>query len=185
MYVRRMHVRLGFAHVFFSLALVPAAAYAAPLVVKGSVVSFSAKANIGMVIEGATSTIAVDEDAKNVTLVVPLGTVTTGVELRDRHMKEKYLEVAKYPEARLVIERACLSLPESGDKSGECPGAFTLHGQTKGVTVKYKATVVGKGTDVDASFTANFVDHGVEEPKYMGIKVRPTVDVKARFSAAR
>jgi polyisoprenoid-binding protein YceI len=179
-----MHVRHGLSHAF-ALALVAAAASAAPLAIKGAAVSFSAKANVGMVIEGTTSTIAVEEDAKNVTLVVPLGTVTTGVELRDKHMKEKYLEVDKHPEAKLVIERACLALPEGGEKSGECPGAFTLHGQTKGVSVKYKATVAGKSTEIDASFTANFVDHGVEEPKYMGIKVKPAVDVKARFSAAR
>jgi polyisoprenoid-binding protein YceI len=177
-----MFARLGPA---LALALVAAGASAAPLAVKGASVSFSAKANVGMVIEGTTSAITVDEDAKNVTLVVPLAAVTTGVELRDKHMKEKYLEVDKHPEARLVIERACLALPESGEKSGECPAAFTLHGQTKGVTVKYKAVVSGKSTEVDASFTANFVDHGVEEPKYMGIKVKPTVDVKARFGATR
>ena len=165
--------------------LVASAASAAPLSVKGAAVSFSAKANVGMVIEGTTSSMTVDEDAKNVTLVVSLGNLTTGVELRDKHMKDTYLEVAKFPEAKLVIERACLALPESGEKSGECAGAFTLHGQTKGVTVKFKTSVAGKATDVDASFTANFVDHGVEEPKYMGIKVKPTVEVKAHFTAAR
>jgi polyisoprenoid-binding protein YceI len=170
---------------FLAVVFAAAAAAAAPLSVKGASVSFAAKANVGMVIEGTTSAITVDEDAKNVTLTVALANLTTGVELRDKHMKENYLQVAKFPEAKLVIERACLALPESGEKSGECPGAFTLHGQTKGVTVKYKATVAGKMTDVDATFTANFVDHGVEEPKYMGIKVKPTVDVKARFGASR
>jgi polyisoprenoid-binding protein YceI len=168
-----------------SFVFVASVASAAPLAVKGASVSFAAKANVGMIIEGSTSAITVDEDAKNVTLVVPLANVSTGVDLRDKHMKDNYLEVAKFPEAKLVIERACLALPEAGEKSGECAGAFTLHGQTKGVTVKYKASVTGKATDVDASFTVNFVDHGVEEPKYMGIKVKPTVDVKAHFTASR
>jgi polyisoprenoid-binding protein YceI len=168
-----------------SVLLVASVASAAPLAVKGASVSFAAKANVGMIIEGSTSAITVDEDAKNVTLVVPLANVSTGVDLRDKHMKDNYLEVAKFPEAKLVIERACLALPEAGEKSGECAAAFTLHGQTKGVTVKYKASVTGKATDVDASFTVNFVDHGVEEPKYMGIKVKPTVDVKAHFTASR
>ena len=168
-----------------AFVLVASVSSAAPLAVKGASVSFGTKANVGMVIEGTTASITVDEDAKNVTLVVPLTNLTTGVDLRDKHMKEKYLEVEKFPEAKLVIERACLALPEAGEKSGECPGAFTLHGQTKGVTVKFKASVTGKSTEVDASFTANFVDHGVEEPKYMAIKVKPTVDIKARFTAAR
>jgi len=177
-----MIARLGPALAF---VLVAAGSAAAPLAVKGASVTFSAKANVGMVIEGTTSAITVEEDAKNVTLVVPLATVTTGVDLRDKHMKERYLEVDKHPEAKLVLERACLALPEGGEKAGECPGAFTLHGQTKGVTVKYKAVVSGKSTEVDATFTANFLDHGVEEPKYMGIKVKPAVDVKARFGASR
>lgn len=168
-----------------TVALVSTLAPAAPLAVKGASVGFAAKANVGMVIEGTTAAIAVDEDAKNVTLTVSLTSLTTGVELRDKHMKETYLEVPKFPEAKLVIEKSCLSLPEAGEKSGECPGAFTLHGETKGVTVKYKASVAGKSVDVDASFVANFLDHGVQEPKYMGIKVKPLVDVKAKFSAAR
>lgn len=167
--------------VVFTAAL----ASAAPLAVKGATVSFAAKANVGMVIEGSTSTVTVDEDPKNVTVVVPLVGLSTGVDLRDKHMKDNYLEVAKFPEAKLVVERACLALPEAGAKAGECAGAFTLHGQTKGVTVTYKASVAGGATEVDANFTVNFVDHGVAEPKYMGIKVKPTVEVKARFTAVR
>jgi polyisoprenoid-binding protein YceI len=168
-----------------AVAFLSSLAVAAPLPVKGATIAFAAKANVGMVIEGTTSAIVVDEDAKNVTLTVAVGTLTTGVELRDKHMKETYLEAPKFPEAKLVIEKSCLALPEAGEKSGECPAAFTLHGETKGVTVKYKAAVTGKNVDVDANFVANFVDHGVQEPKYMGIKVKPLVDVKAKFSAAR
>lgn len=168
-----------------TVAVVTTTAYGAPLAVKGATVGFAAKANVGMVIEGSSSSIAVDEDGKNVTLTVSIASLTTGVELRDKHMKETYLEAPKFPEAKLVIEKGCLALPEAGEKSGECPGAFTLHGETKGVSVKYKASVVGKSVDVDAAFVANFVDHGVQEPKYMGIKVRPLVDVKAKFSATR
>ena len=168
-----------------SLLGIAASAQAAPLKTKDATISFSAKANVGMVIDGTTSAIAVDEDAKNVTLTVATGTLTTNVELRDKHMKETYLETPKFPEAKLIIEKSCLALPEAGEKAGECPAAFTLHGETKGVTVKYKAKVAGGSTEVDASFVANFIDHGVQEPKYMGIKVKPLVDVKAKFSAAR
>jgi polyisoprenoid-binding protein YceI len=168
-----------------AVAFASSLALAAPVAVKGASIGFAAKANVGMVIEGTTSAITVDEDAKNVTLTVSVGSLTTGVELRDKHMKETYLEAPKFPEAKLVIEKGCLALPESGEKSGECPAAFTLHGETKGVTVKYKAAVAGKSVDVDASFVANFLDHGVQEPKYMGIKVKPLVDVKAKFTAAR
>ncbi len=170
-----------------ALFLVSSGAFGAPVRVKDSGISFVAKANVGLVIEGTTSALLVSEDAKNVTLVVELGGLTTGVDLRDKHMRERYLEVPKFPTASLVIEKACLALPEAGDKSGECAGAFTLHGETKGVVVKFKATVTGSGatTSVDASFSANFMDHGVEEPKYLGIKLKPTVEVRAKFTASR
>jgi polyisoprenoid-binding protein YceI len=160
-------------------------AQAAPLKVKDATIAFSAKANVGMVIDGTSTAITVDEDAKNVTLTVATGTLTTNVELRDKHMKETYLETSKFPEAKLIIEKTCLALPEAGEKAGECPAAFTLHGETKGVTVKYKAKVAGGSTEGDASFVANFIDHGVQEPKYMGIKVKPQVDVKAKFATSK
>ncbi len=170
---------------FFPLALVSSMAAAAPLKVKDASIAFSVKANIGMVIDGTTSAITVSEDAKSVTLTVATPTLTTSLELRDKHMRETYLETSKFPEAKLVVEKSCLAFPEAGEKSGECPGAFTLHGETKPVTVKYKAKVAGGATEVDASFVANFTDHGVKEPKYLGIRVKPEVDVKAKFTATR
>ena len=105
-----------------ALFLVSSGAFGAPVRVKDSGISFVAKANVGLVIEGTTSALLVSEDAKNVTLVVELGGLTTGVDLRDKHMRERYLEVPKFPTASLVIEKACLALPEAGDKSGECAG---------------------------------------------------------------
>jgi len=170
---------------FFAVAVASSVAAAAPLKVKDASIVFSAKANIGMVIDGTTSAIAVSEDAKSVTLTVATPTLTTGLELRDKHMRETYLETTKFPEAKLVLEKSCLAFPEAGEKSGDCPGAFTLHGETKNVTVKYKAKVAAGATEVDASFLANFTDHGVKEPKYLGIRVKPEVDVKAKFTAMR
>ena len=35
-------------------------------------------------------------------VVIPLTTLTSGIDVRDEHMKNKYLEVQKYPDAEIV-----------------------------------------------------------------------------------
>ena len=40
--------------------------------------------------------------------VVPLDSITTGIDLRDNHMKNKYLEIGKFPEASLTITELLL-----------------------------------------------------------------------------
>ena len=44
-------------------------------------------------------------------LTVRLDTLDTGIALRNKHMKETYLETDKFPEARLEVARAALRVP--------------------------------------------------------------------------
>src|SRR3954449_1384388 len=66
-------------------------------------VTFRAAGPAGLTIEGSTADLAVTDEGDNVAVTVPLGNLHTGIEVRDRHMKEKYLEVGKFPEAKLVL----------------------------------------------------------------------------------
>jgi polyisoprenoid-binding protein YceI len=108
---------------------------------------------------------------------VDLDKLDTGIDLRTRHMKEKYLEVAQFPKATLTLADAPVdagfaqSLTNSGEKKFR--GKLSLHGKEKEVIGTYTAE---NGT-VKAKFPLTLSDFGINLPKYLGITVADTVDV--------
>jgi polyisoprenoid-binding protein YceI len=150
-----------------------------------SKVTFEAAGPAGMKIDGETSELGVADDGTNVVVTVPLGNLSTGIGLRDHHMKEKYLEVAKYPVATLTIARSALAFPKSGEQvTADVPGKVQLHGQTRPVTVHYDAKGEGSAFGAHGSFRINMNDFGISVPVYLGVTVKPDVDVSATFHVA-
>jgi polyisoprenoid-binding protein YceI len=149
-------------------------------------VSFQASGPAGMKINGTTADLSVAEDpGGNVVVSVSLSNLTTGIALRDQHMKEKYLELPKYPAATLTIARAALSLPASGQRvEGDARATLALHGQTRPVSVHYDATAEGAGFSTHGKFHINMNEFGISVPSYLGVTVKPDVDVSASFRVA-
>jgi polyisoprenoid-binding protein YceI len=148
-------------------------------------VSFEAAGPAGMKIDGNTPDLSVSEDNGNIVVTVPLGNLTTGIGLRDHHMKEKYLEVPKYPAAVLTIARGAVKLPQSGGPAeADVPGTLQLHGQTRPITVHYDAKADGAAIAARGRFRINMNDFGISVPVYLGVTVKPDVDVSASFRVA-
>lgn len=144
-------------------------------------VTFFAKGPAGLKIEGKTSEISVSEKDGKVSFVVPLGNLDTGIGLRNKHMREKYLETAKYPNAELVVERSALRFAEDGKESaGTAPGTMTIHGKTRPVTVTYKARRSGNSYQVDGGVALDMNQFGIEVPSYAGVTVKPDIDIVVR-----
>ena len=168
-----------------SLLLACALALSAPtnLVLDGDVhVEAKAKGPAGLVITAKTDKIAVDDSGDTFTVSVPLSSLVTGIELRDSHMK-KSLESDKFGVVTLTLKDSDLKRPSGDDTvGGDVPAQLTLHGVTKNVTVHY--TAVGdcdNHVGVKASFSVEMPDHGISPPSYLGMTVKPHVDVEARF----
>jgi polyisoprenoid-binding protein YceI len=113
--------------------------------------------------------------------------LNTGIELRDHHMKEKYLETGKNPTAKFKITK--LTLPSEFKSSGfsaeklPMEGDLTLHGETK--PVKGAATIssnAGVATG-HIEFGAQITDYKIDIPTYMGVKVADHVDVDVDVQA--
>jgi polyisoprenoid-binding protein YceI len=136
-----------------------------------------------MKIEGTTSELKVAETDGHVVVGVALGSLTTGIALRDQHMREKYLEVSKYPEAILSIARSALRVPAAGGDrlAADAPGTLKLHGQSRPVTVHYEASPDASGVAVNGRFHLRMDDFGIAIPSYLGVSVKPDVDVTATF----
>lgn len=110
----------------------------------------------------------------------------TGIDLRDEHMKEKYLETKKYPKAKLVI--SSLSIPVDWEKNPtnvslqEFNGTLNLHG--KEAPVKGTFTLSDKN-EANAEFKIKLTDFGIETPDYLGVKVADLVTIKTQILLER
>lgn len=150
-----------------------------------SSVTFAATGPAGMRIVGTTSDLTVADDAQNVTVTVPLANLKTGIDLRDRHMREKYLEIGKYPNAELVVAKSAIRMPPAGgDSSGDASGTMKLHGKTKAVSFHYIARKDGGAMKVGGTVRVDIRDYGIDVPSYMGVTVKPEVDVEVKFGAS-
>ena len=136
----------------------------------------------GMNIHGKTPDLVASEDAGKVEVKVALDHLTTGIGLRDQHMRDKYLEVGKYPNATVVVPRKSLHLPSAGkSSSGKVSGQMTIHGVTQLVTLTYTAKAHGKRVDVDGSTAVDMREYGIDVPSYLGVGVDPHVAINVAF----
>jgi polyisoprenoid-binding protein YceI len=160
-------------------------AHAALASASDSHVTFEGKGPAGFKVTGSTTDLSVAEADGNVVITVPLANLNTGIDLRDHHMKEKYLEVPKYPSAVLTIARSALRVPAGGERvEADAPGTLTLHGQTHPVSVHYDAKQEGPAYLAHGRFHINMNDYGVNVPSYLGVTVKPDIDVSASLHVA-
>lgn len=140
----------------------------------------------GFSLEGTTHQLRLEDDGTTLKVVVPLAGLQTGISLRDRHLRERYLEVEKYPDAVLELSWSALKLPEDGRASeGTAPGKMSLHGKSHDVQVRYRIARTGNRYQVTGTVPLNITDYGIDVPSYFGITVRPDVEASASFTAER
>ncbi len=115
--------------------------------------------------------------------IVDLRSLTTGISLRDDHMKDKYLEVKKYPKA--ILEIVEIKLPEnlpSGSFEAAFTGKLTVHGVAKAVAGTAKLSKEGANLKGEVEFGTTISGHKIELPKYSGIVLKDDVKVKVEFN---
>ena len=176
------------------LALFGSATFAAPTVIHLE----KAKSEVGFLAVGTPSAIKIRGRADDVGQIVTgtfkweknsitgsaimrLDTFSTGIEMRDKHMKEKYLETQKFPQSELTLTK--LELPDSatGEKFEleKIPfeGQLTLHGIKKPVMGLVDIKKKGEKAELDFDFKFPLSNFGIEVPTFMGIKVTDDVQV--------
>ena len=120
-------------------------------------------------------------DLKNASFKMQLDKLETGIALRNKHLRENYLHVDKYPDSTLTIDTipnfAASVKEKSGAKLPFTP-KLTLHGVTKEVK---GATYFIEGNVVTSEFRVELLDYGVERPSFMGVKVVDAVIIKVAF----
>jgi len=148
----------------------------------GPEVSFTLIGPAGMKIVGTGSELRVADDGEAVKVFVPLASMKTGISIRDRHMHEKYLETPNHPTAELKVSRSALKIPAAGaNVVQDTTGTLILHGTRKQINFRYTCAREGSKLRVQGSMHINMNDFGIEVPVYLGVTVKPDVDVSSRF----
>lgn len=173
---------------------------------KRDVVSFTSDAPIELIV-GKTSnvngSVTIDETLDlskqplKATFDVDLASIDTGIELRNEHMRDNFLETAKYPKATFTLKS--LQKPvvlKSGQKQRIlATGDFTLHGKTVTKVVPVDVTYFHKcpateskmeGCDllqINTSFKVPFKDHAIKRPEIVFQKLADTVIVTVATTA--
>jgi polyisoprenoid-binding protein YceI len=136
---------------------------------------------------GPDGTLTLTDTTASGSVSVDLDSLKTGIALRDRHMKEEYLQVDRYPRAVLTVSRLDVTHVPDGSAFGAVAvpfeGTLSLHGMEKPVSGQAKVSRNDTRVTVNAAFTIMLREFGIEVPKYLGITVAEKVDVKAAFSA--
>lgn len=109
----------------------------------------------------------VDLDKNLLDFFVDLNTLDTGIGLRDRHMRENYLETKKYPYAEFTGKiNPIPTLATGQSKVVTAKGKFKIHGVEREIDVQGKLTGVSGGEmQLDASFTVLLSDYKIDIPK--------------------
>ena len=109
-------------------------------------------------------------------LAVDLQTLETGIAVRDRHMRENYLEVEKGPEfAVATVDQIRVEKLEGKSKF---TGTLLLHGQRQAVTGIAELHQRDGRIRVQAQFPIKVSAFQIPKPTYLGIGVRDEIQVK-------
>jgi len=148
-----------------------------PLTVGGS---FEAKTkNLSGDVTPATG----EQGAARGALKVELQTLETGIGVRDRHMKDNYLEVAKGPEfATAIIDDIRV---EKLEGKTIFTGMLSLHGQKRKVTGAAELQEKDGKIRVQAQFPVKVSEFEIPAPTYLGVGVRDEIQVKVSLLAVR
>ena len=114
-------------------------------------------------------------------LTVDLATLDTGIELRNGHLREKYLEVGRGAEfATAVLSGVRLDKAGASTFRGQTPftGTLLLHGARRPVAGQAEIRSEGNDVRVVASFPVRIDDYGIAPPRYLGVGVKNEVQVK-------
>lgn len=110
--------------------------------------------------------------------IVDLSSLDTDIDMRDRHMKEKYLEVEKYKDAKISFADVKVSA-EKVEKGGEFElmGKLNLHGEEKALPIAMNLENKDGQIKAKAKFKVKLSEFKIDIPKYAGITVADEVHV--------
>jgi len=129
---------------------------------------------------GVSSSLEIANNKLNGEIKFNLKSLKTGIDLRDEHMLNKYLQVGQFPEAKLTLSSFPLpqnwSLKNPIVNQAPFKAKLTLHGIEREILGLY--SIESADLAAKASFEIKITDYNIELPSYLGVKVTDLVKVK-------
>ncbi|HYQ43012.1 MAG TPA: YceI family protein [Polyangiaceae bacterium] len=133
----------------------------------------------GMEINGKSSNLVLDESDTTLSFKGFLNAVNTGNSMRNGHLQERFdAKEDKFNAVVLTIPKDAID--EKVKSNAKVKGTLKFHNQTKPVDVTYS---VNEKKHVNASFSFNVTDHGIDPKKlcYLGVCAKETVKIIVDF----
>jgi polyisoprenoid-binding protein YceI len=114
---------------------------------------------------------------------IDLNTIETGIGLRDKHMRDNYLETEKYPFAEFTGKMSPMPALNSGAKSQVTAiGKFKIHGVERQIEVTGTLSKNSRGElELEAGFDLLLSDYNIPVPKlvFYELAEKQEVTIKA------
>ena len=171
------------------------------------VLTFDSKAPLEKIV-GTTSKVtgSVQVNPKDITkglkasFALDLASLKTGIDTRDEHMRDNFLETAKYPTAMLTIDKVTRAsdnmLMDGKTLTVDAEGTLLLHGvkntvQLKDITITYfdeseatKGRLPGDLLIINGDFSLNLPDYNIEVPQFIFLKLAETIKVSVDLAGS-
>ncbi len=110
---------------------------------------------------------------------IDMASIDTGLDIRNRHMRENHLETDRFPVASFdgaaLVEPHAVGLPAGRKTHLEIEGMFLLHGVKRKVVLPVDVIrVEGNGTAylaVTSRFELKLSDYNIDRPKFLVMKL--------------
>jgi polyisoprenoid-binding protein YceI len=157
---------------------------------KGSEVAFTARITGGSFVarsQKVEGTVAVADDGKKLTsasVAVDAASFDTGVDMRNEHMRDKYLEASRFPEIRFAAGDQAIDLkPGATFRLG---GNLTAKGVSRPLQAEGRVESASAGEIVaSARFKVDITAFGIPRPSFLVVRMDPIVDVTVRLVLVR
>lgn len=113
---------------------------------------------------------------------VQLDGLDTGIGLRNRHMREEYLETGKFPLARYA--GTISGVDSSGNQvyTVTTSGKLSIHGVDKSVTIAGQVSPQGDRFRVQSGFSVKLSDYAIKVPSLMFMKLNEVIRIDLDFN---
>jgi len=119
---------------------------------------------------------------------VRLDSLDTGIELRNRHLRETYLEVDRGEQFRVAVLTAVELVealpPEARDHETGFRGLLSLHGLERPIEGDVRLGRRDGRVRVEAEFRLSLAEFAIPPPRYLGVGVRDEVRITVTFESA-
>lgn len=112
---------------------------------------------------------------------VDLASLDTGIGLRNRHMRDNYLETDKYPFAAFSGRVVGLEESPAGTYRARSRGVFAVHGVEREREIECVAARSQAGLRVRCAFQVVLTDHEIPIPKLMFMKINEVMELDLDF----